>query len=179
MKEINHLINHNFEKDFFYGKGSLSTESNIKNQTKIFEDLNSNIVANVLTKLKETFPNAKIENWTHFFNLDRCIRFLVEISGEQRFVGQLSIFGYFSVYKHSVQLVQDRYLYDEVLFYNLNESPISDQLYNCFSSVSNETIWLEREILKHVFEDYSVLDDNPLFNYLITIADILFTDHYL
>lgn len=179
MKEINQVINHNFEKDFFYDRGSLRTELNIKNQIKIFEEINSDVLNNVLTKLKETFPDAKIENWTQFFNLDRCLRFLIELNGQQRVISQLSIFGYFCVYEHSTQLVQDIYTYDETVFVNLNESLICDQLYKCFVSASNEPKWLHREVLEQIFEDFSIIDTDPLFSHKITIADILFTNHYL
>lgn len=178
-EKIYQIIKNLFRRDFFYDQGSATTTENINVQIKKFEKENPNATTIFLNNLNNSFPNIKIENFTHFFNQDRCIRFLIQISEEKRFICQLSVFNYFSVYQHSVKFIDGRYEYEKPHFVNTNESEICDEIYRCSKVNAIRAIWLSRDILNEVVDEFSILDDDPLFRYEIKISDILFTDHYI
>lgn len=179
MTEIYQIINEQFEKNFFYDSGSAVTNDNLKLRIKEFEEQHPDALIRFLKELKDNFPEAKIENWTQFFNLDRCIRFLVETNKENKFICQLSIFGYFCVYKHTAHIIEGQYDYDKIHFYNPNESEVCDKIYNCSLKTSVNPIWLKREVLEEIVQNFSLIDSDPLFRHEISVADILFTSHYL
>jgi|GEM_PF-2862371 len=178
-EKIYQIIKNQFQRDFFYDQGSITTTENINVQIKKFEKENPNASTIFSSNLSNSFPNIKMENFTHFFNHDRCIRFLIQISEEKRFICQLSVFNYFSVYQHSAKLAHSRYEYEVPHYVNINESEICDEIYRCSNVNSIRAIWLSRDILNEVVDEFSILDDDPLFRYEIKISDILFTDHYI
>ncbi|RZK23231.1 MAG: hypothetical protein EOO43_08710 [Flavobacterium sp.] len=179
MKDITHFINNNFQRNFFYDVGSEKTKINIINHIERFEKENPNAITDLLISLKKSFPDAKIENWTQFYNFDRCIRFLIEIDYTERYICQISIFGYFSIYKHSMQYAQGTYTYDDISFYNHYESLACDKIHKCLLPTFKNLIWLDRDILEKVINDFSIITDDPLFTIKITVADILFSNHYI
>jgi len=66
MNEIKKIIETNFEKDFFFDKGSQRTVKNIQNQIDSFNNKYPDYVDQISHNLEKNFPNAKIEAWTHF-----------------------------------------------------------------------------------------------------------------
>lgn len=177
MNEILNIINSTFEKDYFLDKGSPKTEMNLKNQIDSFNHTYPTAQKDFLENLRYNFVDAKIENFTHFFDLDRCIRFLVEMENDRRFVCQLSIYGYFSVYESPSRLENEKYTYGTKEFIDKNNLEICDTLFNCSNVISKPPIWLTKEILNETIFDFSI----PNINYesKIKIADCLFTSHYI
>lgn len=178
-KNIYQIINKTFERSYFYDIGSDVTINNIQKQIEIFETKFPEIQIRILKQLKSRFPNAVFENYTHFFSHDRCVRILIKINDNLRFICQVSIFNFFSVYQHSAKLINNRYEYGELHFLNRNESDICDEIYNCANEFFKELIWLDRDILNEIISEFSILNPDVLYNYEIKIADALFTSHYL
>lgn len=178
-ESILQLINNVFEKSYFYDQGSEKTILNISKQIDLFKKKYPSLLMNFLQNIKQSFPDAKIENFTHFFYHDRCLRFLVEITEKFRFVCQLSIFNFFSVYQHPITFQNGKYEYEDLTFINKNESDICNKLYSCTNVRSEEWDWLDRDLLTTVIDDFSILTTDAKFNYKITIADALFTTHYI
>lgn len=172
-------ITDNFEREYFGSLGSESTIFNIKKDIESFEERNPELVNSFRKSLILNFPNSNIENYTHFFDGDRCARFLVEIDNQLRFICQISIYNFFSVYQHSMKYANGRYEYDEVTFINNGESDYCDKMYHGLNNLSKDFIWLGREILSQVIPELSILGNVNDYNDEIKIADVLFTSHYL
>lgn len=137
-----------------------------------------NFSEQLLCNLQETFPYAKIEKWTHFFRHDRSVRFLLEISEHDRYILQISIFKYFCVYKRPCVFNGDHYSYGETEFINKGENPLADRLYHCLPNYFDFP-WIDREKLKEVVPSLSLKTEDSRFSFFITVADALFSDHYL
>ncbi|WP_316735830.1 hypothetical protein [Pedobacter aquatilis] len=179
MKDIYQIIENHFERNYFYNSGSIKTEENIQHLIENFERAHPNLSNRLMSDLKSNFPEVKVEHWTQFFNHDRCIRYLIEIDEVQRFICQVSIFGYFSIYQHAYHLKDGRHVYDNVKFMDKGDSKICDRVYESICGPSFAPIWLERNVLKYVVPEFSLNTCNELYSYEISVADILFTNHYL
>lgn len=178
MKEIEKIIETNFERDFFFDKGSPRTVKNIQNQIDLFNNKYPNYVEEISNNLEKSFPNTKIEAWTHFFRQDRSVRFLVEINEQERYVLQASIFGFFTVYRRSCVFSNDKYSYGNAEFINKGESTVADQLYLCLPNFEKFP-WVDKIKLTEIVPSLSVLNEDERFSFKISVADAVFSDHYL
>jgi len=178
-RDYKYIIDSVFDKDFFTDKGSEATVENIQSHIKAFNRSFPNLSRYFLDNLKSEFPNALIENYTQFFNNDRCIRFLVQINDQERYVLQIGIFEIFSIYKHSYKIMNNKYQYDEVFFIDKGEVAIADKFYHCLPTVCEHFEWLEREFLNQEVSAFSnKLHDKEL-SHIVKVADLLFTSHYI
>jgi len=178
LKTIYSKIDQTFEREFFYD-GSEITIKRIENEVRVFKERHPDYVMTLLGDLGKSFPEAKIENWTQFFNYDRCMRFLIEVNEELRFIAQVSIFNYFSIYQHPMKLADSRYNYGDLVFINKDETELCNQIYECANGNSGDFTWLQSDILNEVIKDFSILADDKKFCNEIKIADALFTEHYI
>lgn len=179
MSNISRIIANTFNRDFFLGYGySLNTEEKLKDQINTFNNTYPNAISDFLENLRKSFPEVQVEDWTHFFSQDRCARFLVQFDEQRRYVCQLSIYNYFSVYHCPYNFANDRYTYGKKQFINQFELQVCDRMYECAAAITNETpIWLEREKLNEIVFDFST--PGFIHDYVIKVADVLFTTHYL
>ncbi len=178
MNDIQEIINLNFERDFFFDKGSLKTVKDVEHQIDVFNKKYPNYADQLYATLKEALPNVKIEDWTHFFRQDRSVRFLLEIDEQERYVLQVSIFGFFCVYRRSCVFDGEQYSYGKIEFINQGKHLLTDQLYYCIPNY-NEFPWIAEGTLKEIVPSLSILNDDKRYSFCITIADALFSDHYL
>ena len=177
MYEINELIKQSFEQSFFLDKGSLITENNIQNNINKFQKHYPDIISKILTNLKLTFPTALIENWTLFHTNDRCIRFLFQFGDHERYIIQLSIFGFLSVYQRPFNKIDGKNVYGEVEFLN-DQHVVANQAYHCIPDY-DDFKWLYKAQLDSPVKELSIFNDDPLYANIITVADVLFTQHYI
>ncbi len=177
IDKIANLITNTFESQYFVDSGSLKTETILTEQIEGFNMEYPNVIAHILRQLRNSFPKAQIENWTQFFNLDRCIRFLVQFDEEERYVYQLSIYGFFSVYHSPYSLCDGKYTYGEKKFINPLEFEVGDKMYECAKVLKEEPVWLEKETLNQIVFDLSIPQIGH--KYVIALADVLFTTHYI
>ena len=176
-EKIFNIISNSFEKNYFLDYGSLQTENALLKQIECFNLNYPTAVKDYFTNLKILFSQALIENFTQFFNLDRCIRFLVQLDEKNRFVCQLSIYGYFSVYHSPYEIKNNLYNYGKKMFIEENEIEICDKLYECSNVIDKKPIWLGRDALRETAFDLSIPKIGH--QYLVTVADVLFTQHYI
>lgn len=175
---ITHIINETFDREYFTDFGHMDTTRKLKEQIDAFHKQFPSAEIDILANLRASFPGIQIENWTHLFNLDRCIRFLVQFDEERRYVCQLSIYGYFSVYHCPYHLENKRYIYGKKQFINQSELEECDRMYECVAAITNEQpIWLTPEKLDEIIFDFSI--PSIKHDYVIKLADVLFTQHYL
>ncbi len=168
-----------FGKDYFYDSGSIQTVNNIKEEISLFEKRNPDFLVLFLKSLRASFPNANIENYTHFFGNDRCVRFLIEIDEKLRFICQVSIFNFFSVYQRPRKVVNSINKYREISFINQDQSEICNKIYDCANICSEHLVWLNRDILKQVIDQFSSYIPELSYANEIKVADVLFTTHYI
>lgn len=178
MIEIEEIIKINFERDFFLGEGSLTTIKNIEHQIDLFSNKYPNYTDQVSHSLNEAFPIAKIEAWTHFFRQDRSVRFMIEIDERERYVLQVSIFEYFCVYRRSCAFDGEKYSYGKTEFINKGEHLFTDLLYRCIPNY-DKFPWVDKGTLKEIVPTLSILNEDEKLSFPITVADALFSDHYL
>lgn len=167
-----------FEKDYFYN-GSVQTVNRIKKEINLFETKNLNFPQRFLNNLRTNFPNTNIENFTHFIDNDRCVRFLIEIDEELRFICQVSIFNFFSVYQRPRKVVDSMNEYGEIRFIDKNQSEICNIMYECANICSEDLVWLEKGTLTQLIDQFSSYIPELAYTHEIKIADVLFTTHYI
>lgn len=177
--KISLIVTNNFEQGYFLDRGSIKTTKKIEEQINAFNNRYPNAISDFLDNLRKCFPEAQVEDWTHFFSLDRCVRFLVQFDEQRRYVCQLSIYNYFSVYHCPHHFANGRYTYGKKQFINKMEVNVCDRMYNCAAAITDEApIWLEREKLNEIVFDFST-HGFIIHDYVIRVADVLFTTHYL
>lgn len=177
MNEILSTIKNIFEDQFFSDKGSKKTDDTLIRDINGFNIRYPNIITDFHSNLKSAFPNVVIENWTQFFNLDRCIRFLIRFDDENRFICQLSIYGYFSVYQSPYYFIDGKYIFGEKKFIEIGEIEVCNRFYECANILPNSIEWLDRKTLNQTVFDLSIKEIN--YTHIIKVADTLFTNHYL
>lgn len=178
-KKVDLIIEKVFVKEYFYDTGSQSTINKVNDGILLFEQTNPEFINSFYRRLCESFPNGKVENWTQFFLQDRCVRFLVQINEELRFIAQVSIFDFFSVYRHPMTVVNGKNEFGEIKFINHHESKISDLIYACTSEYNGQLIWLEKNTLNQIISEFSTHIPEVETSFEFTIADALFSSHYL
>lgn len=178
-KKVNLIIEKVFVKEYFYDTGSQFTVNKLNEWFLRFEEKNSEFVNSFYRRLCESFPNGQVENWTHFFLQDRCARFLIQINDELRFIAQVSVFDFFSVYRHPMTVINGKNEFGEIKFINHHESKISDLIYACTSEYNGKLIWLEKNTLNQIIPEFSTHIPAVETSFEFTIADALFSSNYL
>lgn len=168
-----------FDKDFFADKGSVATNAKIQSTITEFTNCYPNLITDFLKELRDNFKSATIENHTQFFNNDRCIRFLVQINHNERYIIQIGIFEMFSVYKHSFKILNGKYSYDSINFINERQSTFTDLFYKCLPMECQHFPWLDSDILDTIVSDFSTIEKDPRLSHIVKLADVLFTKHYI
>lgn len=169
----------NFERAFFLGQHSEKTIDYIEQEIQEFNKKYQSLQADFEEGLLKFSDLKKLENCTQFFNYDRCLRYIIEFNDKSRYVIQISIFKYFSIYERSLDFVKDKYVYGPVNFINQNEDPVCDKIFSILSLLSSDFIWVDKETLLTTVEELSIINPDPKFAYHTKIADVLFSSHYL
>jgi hypothetical protein len=177
-QEIGFLLD-KFDKDFFRDRNE-STTNQIRTDVDLFNSTYPDLYRDFLAWVKIRFRDSHLEDWSHLFNGDRCHRLLVEIDSELRFICQISIYNFFSVYQHSIKREGDKYAYGDLNFIQPSESGICDEIYEILKQAGGTNfIWLDRSILHSPIQKLSIFNQEERFAHVVTVADLLFTDHYL
>ncbi|MBD3750324.1 MAG: hypothetical protein IE931_12600 [Sphingobacteriales bacterium] len=180
ITKINKIIKEDFDKDFFLEKRNPIVISHINKKIQHFQKhLDDNYIANLISKMENQFPKAKVEDHTQFFNLDRCLRISITLNPTLRFICLVSIYDFFCVYQHPLYLENDKYIFGEVRIINESEIKICDELYNIFKSYFKNIIWIKRDILTKIHSEFTFEISKINLIERISIMDILFTNHYI
>ena len=184
QKDVFEIIDSKFKsRNFFQYEIDLETEELIKSEIERFEVDHPELISKILKQIRTDHPSATVQNYTHFFNLDRCLRLIIEFTNEIRFICQISIFGYFSIYTAPL-ITYDGIHYESNLirFIDVNEMDICNQIYNSIDECIPNLKWLPKSLLEEIvfrLTDLDYLDDSTYDSvYNISVGSVLFTKHY-
>ena len=126
--------------------------------------------------LKSTFPDYVLDNQTHFFYNDRCLRVYALINQDNFYSDyaiRVSIFNFFSVVCTNYVVENAKNLLQPVIFFNPGENNFADKAFNILIKYYPEIVWLSKEILIEPVFKLDVFNKNIRKDILLN--DVLFT----
>lgn len=133
---------------------------------------------NLFKDLKSAFTNYVLDDQTHFFYNDRCLRiYALSENGNyfENYQIRVSIFNLFSVCSRNYYIKNKKNFLDPLIYYNPGEIFFADTAYEILIKYYPKILWIEKEFLIKPLCELNMFEI-PIRND-ISLNDVLFTEN--